>query len=206
MEREDGLMQDTILHLISHYGYVGLYVALMFGIIGLPVPDEMLMIFTGYLVAIGRLHYIASVLAGFLGSITGISISFFIGQRLGRPFLEKYGRKIHITPERLDGMDQWFQRFGKFTVTIGYFVPGVRHLSAYFAGISKWSFGTFMLYAYIGGLIWATTFITLGTYVGAHWKAFAAILHRDLLFVLLVVVSVGGIWWWVRRQRMRRAR
>jgi membrane protein DedA with SNARE-associated domain len=72
------------------------------GIIGLPVPDEILMTFSGYLISKGKLHYFPTVTVSVLGSYIGMSISYFIGHKFGYPLLEKYGRKIHITKEKLD--------------------------------------------------------------------------------------------------------
>lgn len=191
-------MQEHILSLVAHYGYVGIFAVLILGIVGVPVPDEFLLTFAGYLVTKGELTYIWTLLTAFLGSVTGMSISFWIGHRLGYPFLHKYGRKIHITPERLQKVEAWFHRFGKFTIIIGYFIPGVRHFTAYFAGISKWSYRTFLSFAIPGGFLWVATFITLGRYMGEHWRRFSEILHRNLL-ILVFAVIIGILLWLVIR-------
>lgn len=197
------MIQHKLFMFIGHYGYIGIFGALVFGIIGLPVPDEVLMTFAGYLISQGRLHYVPTVVISAIGSFTGMSVSYFIGNKLGYAVIAKYGEKIHITKERLDRTQQWFDRFGKFAVTIGYFIPGVRHLTAYSAGIGKWSYRSFSLYAAPGATLWAVTFITLGTYLGAHYRIVAETIHRYLLIGAIGVVAVAIVIWYVRKARVR---
>lgn len=197
------MFQHRLLWFIAHYGYVGIFGALVLGIIGLPVPDEILMTFSGYLISKGELHYIPTVIVSVIGSFIGMSVSYFIGYKLGYPFLEKYGKRLHITKEKLDGK-HWFKRFGKFALTIGYFIPGVRHLTAYSAGISKWSYRSFSLYAAPGAMLWAVTFITLGTYLGEHWRAVTETIHRYLLIFVGIVIVVGLAIWYIRKARAKK--
>jgi membrane protein DedA with SNARE-associated domain len=193
------MFQHKLLWFIAHFGYIGIFSAMVLGIIGLPVPDEILMTFAGYLISKGKLHYIPTVIVSVIGSFTGMSVSYIIGHKFGYPLLEKYGRKIHITKERLDGTQQWFKRFGKFALTVGYFIPGVRHLTAYSAGISKWSFRSFSLYAAPGAILWAVTFITLGTYLGEHWRVVTETIHRYLLILVVILIVAGVAVWYIRK-------
>ncbi|KIL41424.1 hypothetical protein SD70_07205 [Gordoniibacillus kamchatkensis] len=194
------MLQHKLVAFIAHYGYVGIFGALTLGIVGLPVPDEVLMTFAGYLISKGRLHYIPTVSVAVVGSFTGMSLSFLIGRKLGYPVLVKYGKYVHITEEKLNGTHRWFERFGKFAVTIGYFIPGVRHITAYLAGIGKWPFRHFLVYALPGAMLWAVTFITLGTYLGEHWRKVTETIHRYLLVVLLIVVVAGLVAWYVKKR------
>jgi membrane protein DedA with SNARE-associated domain len=188
------VLEQTILNFVSHFGYLGLFGILMFGIIGVPVPDEILLAFIGYLVVQGKLNYLLSIVTGALGSFTGMSLSYFLGERFGMPLLKKYGRYIHITPERIERVDQWFLRFGKAVVIVGYFIPGLRHLTAFTAGISKWRYGTFALYAAPGAVLWVFTFITLGRFLGAHWRVYTKSLHHYTLLAVFAII-VGFIIW-----------
>ena len=80
-------MVDTVLHWVSVYGYAGLFFCLVFGIIGLPIPDETLMTFTGYLIYKGQMRPIPAVLVALAGSMSGITISYVIGRLLGPPLV-----------------------------------------------------------------------------------------------------------------------
>jgi membrane protein DedA with SNARE-associated domain len=89
---------------------------------------------------------------------------------------------------------------GKFAVTIGYFIPGVRHLTAYFAGISKWPYRTLFVYAAPGAVLWSVTFITLGTYLGDHWREVTEAIHRYLLLGAALLAGIASIIWSLKRK------
>ena len=197
------MFEETILNFVSHFGYVGLFGILMFGIIGLPVPDEILIAFIGYLVSQGKMNYFLSILTGSIGSFVGMSLSFFLGERFGLPLLKKYGRTIHITPQRIERVDQWFERFGKIVVTMGYFIPGLRHLTAFTAGISKWRYGTFALYAAPGAILWVFTFTTLGRFLGVHWRVYTKSIHHYLFLAVLVMIIGFVIWKLAHRLKIK---
>ncbi|EGK13465.1 DedA family protein [Kroppenstedtia eburnea] len=194
-------MTEALLNWVVHFGYIGLFAALVLGIVGLPIPDELLMTFAGFLISKNHFHLFHTVVVAFAGSVAGMSLSFTIGRRLGRPFLERYGPYVHLTPKRLEQAEEWFQRFGKWAVSFGYFIPGVRHLTAYSAGISRWPFPVFILYAFTGGLIWVLTYITVGILLGEHWKQWMGIFHRTGWIGAATLVLVIGVLWWMKRKR-----
>ena len=104
---------ETVLHLISQYGQIAVFCLLVLGIVGLPVPDETLLTFSGYLVYKGHFHYLPTVLVAFAGSVCGITISYLIGRTGGIYLVHKYGRYVHLTSERLDSVHRWFERMGR---------------------------------------------------------------------------------------------
>ncbi|WP_248924169.1 DedA family protein [Paenibacillus hamazuiensis] len=197
-------MQHNLFVFIAHYGYAGIFGALMLGIIGAPVPDEFLMTFSGYLVSKGKMHFVPTVIVSVLGSFAGMSLSYAIGYKFGYPLVEKYGQKVHITKEKLERTQIWFGRFGKFALTVGYFVPGLRHLTAYSAGISKWPYRSFCLYAVPGAMLWAIAFIALGTYLGEHWHAVTTAIHRYLLLGFAVLAAAAAAIWYLKKARGKR--
>jgi membrane protein DedA with SNARE-associated domain len=192
---------ETLQHWIDLYGYFGLYFALIFGIVGLPIPDESLLTLSGYFISTGRFHFVPAFLAAFLGSTSGITVSYWIGRAGGYRVVHKYGPKIHLTEERLHAVNQWFDRIGKWTLTIGYFIPGVRHFTALIAGASQLRYPLFALFAYSGGLIWSLTFISLGYYLGETWTA---TFHKGYwvpitIGAVVVLIIIGIIWRFKRK-------
>jgi membrane protein DedA with SNARE-associated domain len=183
-------MKDSIFHFVMHYGYFGIFLALMFGIIGVPIPDEILMIFAGYLIHTHHLLLVPTLLAAFLGSAVGITFSYWLGRGLGGAIINKYGKQLHLTPDRLEKVHRWFERFGSWALVLGYFVPGVRHLTAYTAGMSKLNGRVFAVYAYLGALIWAGTFIAIGIFLGRRWAKMAGIIHHNLLLISICVIGL----------------
>lgn len=196
-------MEQTIYDLLSQYGYIGIFLFLVLGIVGLPLPDEIMMTFIGYLASIGKLNLYLTFISALSGSISGISISFLLGKRLGYPFLKRYGSKIFITRRRLLLAQYLFRKYGNWVLFFGYFIPGVRHVTAYTAGIARLPVGRFAIYAYFGALFWCTTFIGLGYLLGEHWEKVFEPFHKYgwTLFVVVVLIGVGIWFYWRRKSR-----
>jgi membrane protein DedA with SNARE-associated domain len=192
---------ESILGWLSHYGYTGLFTLLMLGIVGLPIPDETLLVFSGYLMSAGRLRPLPAFLAGFAGTACGISLSYTIGRSLGHRAVLRYGRSLHITEERLHRVHRWFQHTGEWLLTIGYFIPGVRHFTALVAGTSRLEYRRFALFAYPGAALWVSMFLWVGYLVGENWRAAMELVHRYTLAFAAVLAVLAAAFWWTRKRR-----
>ncbi len=181
---------DAILSWIPIYGYPALFVLLMLGLVGLPIPDETLLAFSGYLISTNQLAPMPTMATAFLGSICGITISYLIGRYLGVYVVGTLGRRIGIGPDDLDKVNAWYMRWGKYALFFGYFVPGVRHLVAIVAGSSNLPLVIFMPFAYTGALIRAATFLALGYGLGETWAYGSATVERGLAVAGGIVVAV----------------
>lgn len=179
---------DRIFEWVSTYGYGAIFVLLLLGIVGLPIPDETLLVFSGYLIFKGTLRPVPAFLTALAGSWCGISLSYTIGRGLGKGAVSKYGRHLHLTEERLDKVHGWFNRVGHWALAIGYFIAGLRHLTAIVAGMSKLEFGSFAAYAWSGGAVWVLTFILLGFFLGEQWRSIAELVHRDVGYASLALL------------------
>jgi membrane protein DedA with SNARE-associated domain len=195
----------SVFDWLATYGYAGLFVLLMLGIVGLPIPDETLLVFCGYLIWRGQLHFGLTFLWGFLGSGCGISLSYLIGRNFGNKAIDRYGKYIRLTPERAQHVTALFHRIGAWVLTIGYFVPGLRHFTALIGGMSHLTYWKFARYAYSGAAIWVATFLTLGYFVGEGWEHASALAHRYLLIGSAICGVLALIVWWVRKRRSKRA-
>lgn len=191
---------NSILNWVSVYGAPALFVLLMLGIVGLPVPDETLLVFCGYLIFKGTMHAPTIWVSAFLGSICGISLSYFIGRKLGMTAITKYGKYLHVTETRLTKIHGWFLGYGHWTLTFGYYIAGVRHFTAIVAGISKLEFPIFAIFAWGGAAIWVSTFLAIGYFLGEKWEAAAEHAHLILKFVAAAVV-LGGIAYYIYWRR-----
>lgn len=193
---------DAVFQWLTTYGDGMLFLLLMLGVVGLPVPDETLLVFSGYLISRGRMHPLQTWLCAVGGSWCGISLSYTIGRTLGLGVVHRYGKYLHITQERIDRVHGWFDRIGHWALVGGYFIAGVRHFTAIVAGTSGLRFVSFIAYAWTGGILWVTTFLTVGYYIGENWLAIAEAIHRYVLYGSMVVVAAAlGYWLWARRRR-----
>ncbi|MGE7185451.1 DedA family protein [Peribacillus sp. NPDC006672] len=197
-------MENHITYLLEHYGYFGIIFALIGGIVGLPIPDEVLLTYIGYAVYQSKLSYLLSIVSAFVGATGGITLSYFIGNKFGVPLLEKFGPKIHITEQKINTTKKLFKKFGPYFLFFGYFIPGVRHLTAYIAAVNRFPFRKFVIYAYTGALIWSFSFITLGRILGENWTNVELYLskYRIYLITSLLVLLIFIYFFWKRRNRL----
>ncbi len=199
-------MEQQVLAWISQYGYLAIFSLLVLGIAGLPVPDETLLTFTGYLVYAGHLSLPPAYLAAFCGSACGITLSYLLGRWFGLGLIHRYGRYLRIRQDHVDRAHAWFRRAGHWSLTFGYFIPGVRHFTAYAAGMSELEAPQFCLFAYAGAALWAATFLSLGYFLGERWHAVQQNLDRYLLRITLgaaILIAAWLVWYWLRRRAAR---
>jgi len=187
---------------ISQYGYAAIFGMLVLGIVGLPVPDETLLTFTGYLVFRGRLRLPLAYFSALAGSLCGITLSYVLGRTFGLGLIHRYGRYLRITAEHVEKAHAWFERVGHWGLTFGYFVPGIRHLTAYAAGMSEVEPHQFALFAYAGGGLWVASFVGLCYLLGERWQAVEENIHHYLLLATILAL-IALVVWLVWRKRAR---
>jgi membrane protein DedA with SNARE-associated domain len=172
---------DTGFEWIDKYGYPGIFLLLMLGIVGLPVPDETLLMFAGYLSYKGDLQVGPALVAAFLGTSCGISLSYGIGRWAGLRALTRIGLFFHVGPLQVAQAQAWVRRWGPYALPVAYFLPGLRHVAAIVVGASRLPPGRFSLFAYAGALLWSGTFISLGYGFGAEWRRLSSSVHHTVL-------------------------
>ncbi len=193
---------DHVAAFIYAYGYPGLFALLMLGIVGIPVPDEWLLIFAGYLVYKGFFQAVPAMATAIAGSVCGITVSFGLGRALGPIVVRRLGRWLHLDDERMGRVRAWFDRTGRWSLLIGYFIPGVRHVAGLLAGTSGLRFRDFAVFAYSGASIWSLCFVAVGYFSGKEWSRASRAIHRDIV-IFAVVVAVAVLAWLFLGRRLR---
>jgi len=196
---------QSILAWLTQYGYSGLFFLLMLGIVGLPIPDETLLVFCGYLIYKGRLLPLPAFASGLAGSMCGITLSYILGLKFGREVIFRYGKYVRITPKHVEDVTRWFFRFGLWLLSVGYFIPGVRHYTALVAGMSGLNVRRFAAYAYPGAAVWVATFLTLGYSFGDGWEHTSEQVHRYSL-IATGLAAVAGLLVWLVYKLIHRTR
>ena len=192
------MVTETILRWVIEYGYIGIFSVLALGIIGAPIPDEGVLAFAGYLVYEGKLKLVPTMAAAFLGSACGITLSYGLGRTFGVYLISKFGHVVHITGDKVTDVYTWYDRVGKWGLLFGFYLPGVRHLIGFGAGIAKLPAPIFALFAFTGAFIWSVTFVSAGCLLGREWTLIFGKVRPTLalasaitvtLFLLYVVVQ-----------------
>jgi len=181
---------EPLLDWVTQYGYPAIFALQMLGIIGFPMPDETLLVTVGFLVSQGGMCLPLAIIAAALGSACGITVSYSLGRFVGLPVIHKYGRWLHVTEENLAKIHNWFERWGKWTLVLAYYVPGVRHVAAIVAGTAKLPYHEFAMFAYTGAAIWTSTFITLGYVLGPQVSKLAPLIHAYLVYIAIAVAAM----------------
>jgi membrane protein DedA with SNARE-associated domain len=192
-----GFVVGTISHL--HYWGIVLFMAIESACI--PLPSEIIMPFSGFLVFKGTMQLTAVAVAGATGNLFGSWAAYALGAWGGRPLVEKYGRYVLVSHHDLDLADRWFSRFGDITVFVCRILPVVRTFIAFPAGVSRMPLWRFSAYTFAGSLIWCWGLAWIGMKLGENWHTLGAYFHRfDALIGLMLL---AGIAWYVRRHLRR---
>jgi membrane protein DedA with SNARE-associated domain len=184
------MVTETILQWVIEYGYIAVFSVLALGIIGAPIPDEGVLAFAGYLVYEGKLLLVPTVAAAFLGSACGITLSYGLGRTVGAYLISKFGHAVHITGDKVTHVHSWYDRVGKWGLLFGFYLPGVRHLIGFGAGIAKLPVSVFALFAFTGAFIWSLTFICAGYFLNRQWTLVFGKIRPTLVSSSVVIVSI----------------
>jgi len=180
-----------IVAMIAALGYGGILLLMTIESACVPLPSEVTMPFSGYLVATGRFNLQLVALAGALGCLLGSYIAYYVGASGGRWFLERYGRYLLIAPHEIEAADRFFARWGSATVFWSRLLPVVRTFIAFPAGVARMRMLPFTLYTFAGSYIWCLALAYAGMKLGQHWVSLGPYFHR-FDGVIAVVMTIGA--------------
>jgi membrane protein DedA with SNARE-associated domain len=197
-EKIIALLAHFIIAVISSTGYLG--IALLMGIESacIPLPSEIIMPFSGYLVYSGRFQLVWVATAGALGCNLGSAVAYWIGAHGGRPLVERFGRFVLLSRHDLDRTTNFFLKYGSITVFVARLLPVVRTFIALPAGIARMPLWRFHIYTFVGSWPWCFALAYVGMRLGRSWETdprFKAIFHRFHLGVEAVLLA--AIIWFV---------
>jgi membrane protein DedA with SNARE-associated domain len=195
---------DALTSLIGDHGIYAVFLLMLIDAV-FPAASELVMVYAGAVAAgafagqdvvlfgqkldAGFEAYVAMATAGGLGYLVGSVIGWAIGDYGGRPFLERRGRWLHVTPHTLDHAEHWFDRWGDWAVAISRVTPVVRSFIAIPAGVMKMPLGRYTLLTIPGSFVWAFAFAGIGWAAGAKWEEF----HHSFRYAEYVVAGVIAI-------------
>jgi membrane protein DedA with SNARE-associated domain len=194
-----GILSGFIVATISALGYSGIVLLMGIESTCIPLPSEIIMPFSGYLVYTGRFSLLGVTVAGAFGCVVGSLIAYYIGMYGGRPLIEKYGRFVLISRHDVDLADRWFSRFGEIIVFVSRLLPVIRTFIAFPAGVARMNLTRFVIYTFLGSLPWCLGLAYVGQRLGEQWdrnETLKTWFHR--FDFLIAIVAVLAVIWWVR--------
>jgi membrane protein DedA with SNARE-associated domain len=190
-----GSVTDSLVtlatHIIRDLGLAGVSVmTLTSGVFGVP-GSEPTMLFAGFNVFQRHLSMFGIVVFGVLGDMIGASIAYGIGYFGRRELIERHGAKLHMSAQRLNRADAWFDRYGAPMIMVSRWIPFARAAFPYAAGVSRMPFWRFLTFATIGSIVWITALGELGNAVGSQWESWRHNLeYVDYVGAALLVVAI----------------
>ncbi|MDF2958428.1 MAG: alkaline phosphatase [Paenibacillus sp.] len=198
---------DMLVSMIGEYGYAALFFALWLGIVGMPVPDEAIVMTAGAVTANGLLRLVPAFILTYLGVISGLTIGYVLGRFIGTPVIERLKRKKKME-KYLTVSEGLIDKYGSLALVISYFLPVVRHVVPYIVGLNKMTYRRYALISYSTGLIWTLAFFAAGRLFGDYIDELGALIQNQglkLLWLPLVLLAVFVIIKIARKQKSKAA-
>jgi membrane protein DedA with SNARE-associated domain len=192
---------------LNHYGYLAVVVLVLVEDFGVPVPGETTLVLAAVYAGAGRLNIVLVGVLAFLGAVVGDNIGYAIGHFGGRKLVERYGRYVLLTPERLDRATRFFERHGGKIVVVARFIEGLRQANGIIAGISGMHWAKFVLFNAIGAALWVTVWTSIGYLSGSHINSIydTATRYSTYLAIAAGALLLAYIAYRVIRRRRRAA-
>lgn len=160
---------ETIEYYVLNYGYITIFLSLILGLVGLPIPDEVLMTIIGYYSQTPAIKFHWALLVAITGTVCGMTMSYFIGRFVGDKALKGVFRWLGINQKKLDRVESWMDKYGFLTIILGFFIPGFRHMTFYFCGMTHYSFKKYLVVGLIAAICWTLVYLLIGRFVGISY-------------------------------------
>lgn len=191
--------------LYAAVGYLGVFFAMVVESTLLPLPSELILPFAGFLISDHSIeplthtewNFWVVVVVGVAANTTGSLFGYALGARLGRPFLDRWGRFLLVRPHEVEQAERFFDRWGSPTAFISRLLPGIRSVISFIAGVSHMPIGRFVVYSTLGAIPWTIALVYAGTVLGANWTQIRDTLKPfdTLILVACVAAVVAFVWW-----------
>jgi membrane protein DedA with SNARE-associated domain len=194
------ILSIFIIATISAMGYWGIVLLMAIESACIPLPSEIIMPFSGYLVSTGQMNLWLVGIAGAVGCVLGSMVAYWAGMYGGRPLIERYGRYVLLSKHDLDIADRWFAKYGEAIVFTARLLPAIRTFIAFPAGVARMNIPRFIFYTFAGSLPWCLGLAYIGQKLGEQWNKDETLrtwFHRfDFVIGIIGVILVG---WWIWR-------
>lgn len=193
------ILSGFIVATISLLGYSGIVLLMAIESACIPLPSEIIMPFSGYLVSTGQMNLWLVGIAGAVGCVLGSLVAYWVGSKGGRPLIEKYGRYVLVSRHDLDMADRWFANHGEIIVFVSRLLPAIRTFIAFPAGVARMNLTRFVIYTFAGSLPWCLGLAYIGQKLGEKWNQDDTLrtwFHRFDFLIGIVGVLLAGWWIW----------
>jgi len=198
-----GALTDFMASGVQTLGYPGIFLFMFIEGVITPIPSMVVLPFAGALAFEGRMSVPVIVLVASVAAMLGSGGAYYLGLRLGRPFVLKWGRYLFLDASDLDRAESWFRRYGTAGVFLASSVPGARSIVAYPAGAGRMPVVPFLAATFGGAVIWNSVLTVAGYYLYSGWREFVDTFELvDLVAIVTILVGIGI---WIGYNKRRKA-
>jgi membrane protein DedA with SNARE-associated domain len=190
---------------LEHYGLWAIALFVFLEDFGIPVPGETVLIAGAVFAGSGRLNIVAVGVVGFVAAVAGDNIGYAIGRFGGRALVERWGRHVFLTKERLDKAERFFTRHGGKIIVVARFIEGLRQANGIIAGITGMRWLKFLAYNALGAALWVGTWVSVGYFAGQHITTVYNAISNYSLYAAIAAVVVIAAWILLHLRKRRRA-
>lgn len=188
-------LTNFIIQTISNSGYAGIFFLMVAESALIPIPSEVIMPFSGYLVSTGKFNVVAVIMAGSIGNLIGSLIAYFVGAYLGREFVLRYGKYVLLKKSHLEIAESYFKKYGNMATFISRLLPAIRTYVSLPAGVAKMNLKKFTAYTFVGSIIWNSALTYIGITLGEEWNSIRKYsAYFDAIVIIAVIVAIILYW------------
>lgn len=190
---------NFIVDLVGQWGYVGIFCMMFLESSFFPFPSEIVMIPAGYLASKGEMSIVIAFLAGTTGSLAGAIFNYYLCFFFGRGLIEKYGKFVGITEEKMQKFENFFNKHGEISTFNCRLIPGIRQYISLPAGLARMNLFKFSLFTSLGAGIWVAILLAVGYFLGTNYDK--ELFKNIIIGVLIVLAFITAIYIYIKRSK-----
>lgn len=198
-------LSTIFLDFIASWGYVAVGVLMAAENACIPIPSELILGFSGYLIFAGKMHFAGALIGAMIGGMAGSIFAYLVGHYGGRSFVDRYGKYFFIKKSHVDLAQEWFDKYGLKAVFFSRLLPVVRTFISLPAGFAHVDMKKFLILTFAGSLPWTVLILFAGMMLGESWELLLSIGHEaSIAFVVIAALVIGVLYLRYRRKKKER--
>lgn len=193
---------EWLLGFVSDAGYVGIFIAMLLVFTFVPFPSQVVLLPAGYLASQGEMSLFWVVATGTTGATIGAHINYYLANKLGRNIILRYGKYVLIKEDGLRKVEQFFDKYGQFSISIGLITPGIGQLITLPAGLAAMHRVKFFFSTVAGAFMWNTAMVLIGYFFGDNEGIITDNLDKITLFFLAIATLIVVYFRFIKRKKV----
>ncbi|MFS0562047.1 DedA family protein [Terribacillus sp. 179-K 1B1 HS] len=199
-------METWITNIMEQFGYIGIFLLITIENLFPPIPSEVILTFGGFMTTHTSLSVLGVVVASTIGSVAGAIVLYGIGLLIDVNRIEKivgkWGHILRLSKKDIHKANEWFSKYGVWTVFFCRFIPLIRSLISLPAGMAHMNFAVFLVLTTLGTFIWNVVLVSIGATVGGSWETIVGYMdiYSNVVYVVLALLFVMFVVFFIKKR------